>query len=157
MNLAQTAPTSKGRSSDRSLSPLSDLTDPEPALAPSFGDCPGETTKTTIQVGCLTPVERIKKRLESKRSASARGKGAKRKQISYCYIEYWFHWKERSPADGQWRGRSCYLGGHPKGQKPRGKLISRLDIVETQYKRDRPYGETLALLGMAEKGNAHRI
>lgn len=42
----------------------------------------------------------------------------------------------------------------PKGQKPRGKLVSRLDIVETQYKRGRPYGETLTLLGMAEKGNA---
>ncbi len=113
---------------------------------------PGE--RTSIQVGCLVEREAHKKRLESKRSATARGKGSRRKQVTYTYIEYWFHWQEKDKESVKWRGRSCYLGGHPKGQQPRGKLANRLDVIETQYKRGRPYGETLALLGMAEKGNS---
>jgi hypothetical protein len=128
----------------------------DPFEDPSFGSgavYPGE--RTSIQVGCLSERETLKKRLESKRSASARGKGSRRKQITYSYIEYWFHWKEPG-MEGKPHCRSCYLGGHPKGQQPKGKLVSRLDTVETQYKRGRPYGETLALIGMADKAGSSR-
>lgn len=127
---------------------------PEVFGSGSGANYPGE--RTSIQVGCLVEREAHKKRLESKRSATARGKGSRRKQVTYAYIEYWFHWQEKG-KEGKWRGRSCYLGGHPKGQQPRGKLASRLDIVETQYKRGRPYGETLSLMGMADKAGSRRL
>jgi hypothetical protein len=120
----------------------------EVAFEPSPSDTPGE--RLSIQVGCLTEREAIKKRLEPKKATASRGKGAKRKMMNYVYIEYWFHWKEQS-QDGKWLGRSCYLGGHPKGRAPRGKLVIRIDTIEAQKQQDRPYGETLALIGMADK------
>ena len=120
----------------------------EPAFEPLSSDAPGE--RLSIQVGCLTEREAIKKRLEPKKATASRGKGAKRKMMNYIYIEYWFHWKEQD-KDGKWVGRSCYLGGHPKGRAPRGKLVIRIDTIESQKQQDRPYGETLALIGLADK------
>ena len=120
----------------------------EADFGPLLPDTPGE--HLSIQVGCLTEREAIKKRLEPKKATASRGKGTKRKMMNYVYIEYWFHWKEQD-KEGQWSGRSCYLGGHPKGRSPRGKLVTRIDTIESQKQQDRPYGETLALIGLADK------
>lgn len=121
---------------------------PEPFNRSASPAVPGE--RLSIQVGCLTQREAVKQRLEPKKATASRGKGARRKRIQYPYIEYWFHWKEQDPS-GRWRCRSCYLGGHPKGQSPKGKLVARIDTIETQRYCNRPYGETLRLLGMADK------
>lgn len=120
----------------------------EPFDRSVYSSVPGE--RLSIQVGCLTQREAVRQRLEPKKATASRGKGARRKRIQYLYIEYWFHWKEQDPS-GVWRCRSCYLGGHPKGQAPKGKLVARIDTIETQRYCNRPYGETLRLIGMADK------
>lgn len=120
-----------------------------------FDDCSTDASSTpgerlSVQVGCLAEREAIKKRLEPRKATASRGPKARRKMMSYAYIEYWFHWKEQD-KEGQWRCRSCYLGGHPKGHAPAGKLVARLDTVVAQHQAHRPYGETLVMLGMGNK------
>jgi hypothetical protein len=136
------------RASQKVLHQTFNSLEPEPFDRSLYSSVPGE--RLSIQVGCLTQREAVKQRLEPKKATASRGKGARRKRIQYLYIEYWFHWKAQD-ASGVWRCRSCYLGGHPKGQAPKGKLVARIDTIQTQRYCNRPYGETLRLIGMADK------
>ncbi|MGG6265493.1 hypothetical protein ACQ4M3_05750 [Leptolyngbya sp. AN03gr2] len=77
------------------------------------------------------------------------------------YIEIWFHWEEpRSTEKGagrEWIHKSRYVCQYPEHGKPKSIAAQKLGILDQQLAQERPYSETLELLGLSAKKAKRRL
>ena len=116
------------------------------------GDVPG--SRIAIQVGSLRQYESTKVRKPRESKGKVKGKSRiKAAPTTYQYTEYSFCWQERD-EHGRWRSFSCYVGGCPVGQHPKGAAADKIAVIERQCANHRPYGETLTLIGKESRVNS---
>jgi hypothetical protein len=126
-----------------------------PKASEGWAIIPGDVagSRTAIQVGSLRQYEATKVR-KPRDSKKGKGKAAKAPKVTtYQYNEYSFCWQERD-EHGRWRSFSCYVGGCPVGQHPKGAAADKIATIERQCANHRPYGETLVLIGKESRINS---